>query len=70
VADGTPIRSRVGYGLELTGAVGIGMARSLVGAAQRTTRGMRELTREAAAAQDAEDESPQEDSGDSGEGSA
>jgi putative long chain acyl-CoA synthase len=50
VADGTPIRSRVGYGLELTGAVGIGMARSLVGAAQRTTRGMRELTREAAAA--------------------
>jgi putative long chain acyl-CoA synthase len=44
------VRNRVGYGLELAGAVGGGMARSVVGAAQRTTRGVRELSREAAGA--------------------
>jgi putative long chain acyl-CoA synthase len=42
------VRNRVGYGLELAGAVGGGMARSVVGTARRTTRGMRELSREAA----------------------
>jgi putative long chain acyl-CoA synthase len=42
------VRNRVGYGLELAGAVSTGMARSLVGTAQRTARGMRELSREAA----------------------
>ncbi len=55
-ADGEPVhgavqvRNRVGYGVELAGAVSSGMARSIVGAARRTTRGMRELTREAAGA--------------------
>jgi putative long chain acyl-CoA synthase len=48
VVGGTPIRNRVGYGIELAGAVGEGMARSVVGAARRTTRGVRELGREAA----------------------
>lgn len=47
---GTQIRNRVGYTAELAGAVGEGMARSLVGAARRTARGMRELSREAAGA--------------------
>jgi putative long chain acyl-CoA synthase len=42
------VRNRVGYGIELAGAVGEGMARSVVGAARRTTRGVRELGREAA----------------------
>jgi putative long chain acyl-CoA synthase len=42
------VRGRVGYGLELVAAVGEGMARSVAGAARRTTRGMRELGREAA----------------------
>jgi putative long chain acyl-CoA synthase len=42
----TPIRSRVGYGIELAGAVSEGMARSAVAAA----RGLRELGREAAGA--------------------
>jgi len=42
------MRNRVGYGLELAGAVGTGMARSIVGAAKRTARSVRELTREAA----------------------
>ncbi|HEX8977441.1 MAG TPA: AMP-binding protein [Solirubrobacteraceae bacterium] len=42
------VRNRVGYGLELAGAVGNGLARSLAGTARRTARGMRELGREAA----------------------
>jgi putative long chain acyl-CoA synthase len=42
------VRNRVGYGLELVGAVGSGVARSLFGTARRTARGMRELSREAA----------------------
>jgi putative long chain acyl-CoA synthase len=44
----TDIGNRVGYGLELAGAVGQGMARSAVGAARRARRGVRELGREAA----------------------
>jgi putative long chain acyl-CoA synthase len=44
------VRNRVGYSLELAGAVSEGMARSVVGAARRTRRGMRELGREAAGA--------------------
>ena len=43
-----PVRNRVGYGAELAGAVGTGMARSVVGTARRTVAGVRELTREAA----------------------
>ena len=42
------VRSRVGYGAELAGAVSSGAARSLVSAARRTTRGVAQLTREAA----------------------
>jgi putative long chain acyl-CoA synthase len=42
------VRNRVGYGLELAGAVGSGIARSMVGTARRSARGMRELGREAA----------------------
>ena len=42
------VRNRVGYGLELAGAVGTGMARSMVGTARRTARSVRELGREAA----------------------
>jgi putative long chain acyl-CoA synthase len=42
------VRNRVNYGLELSGAVGTGVARSMLGTARRTARGMRELTREAA----------------------
>ena len=42
------VRNRVGYGLELAGAVGTGVGRSMVGTARRTARSMRELTREAA----------------------
>ncbi|MEA2210894.1 MAG: putative long chain acyl-CoA synthase [Solirubrobacteraceae bacterium] len=42
------VRNRVGYGLELAGAVSNGVARSLVHSARRTARGMRELSREAA----------------------
>jgi putative long chain acyl-CoA synthase len=42
------VRNRVGYGLELAGAVGGGMARSVLGTARRTARSVRELTREAA----------------------
>ena len=42
------VRNRVGYGLELAGGVGTGIARSLVGTARRTVRSVRELTREAA----------------------
>ena len=44
------VRNHVGYGLELAGAVGVGMVRSVAGAAQRAARGARELTREAAGA--------------------
>jgi putative long chain acyl-CoA synthase len=42
------VRNRLGYGLELAGAVGAGMARSVVGGARLAARGARELTREAA----------------------
>ena len=42
------VRSRVGYGLELAGAVSTGAARSVVTAAKRTTRGVGQLAREAA----------------------
>jgi putative long chain acyl-CoA synthase len=42
------IQNRIGYGLELAGAVSSGIARSMVGGARRTTRSMRELGREAA----------------------
>ena len=42
------VRSRVGYGLELTAAVGGGIARSILGTTRRTARSVRELTREAA----------------------
>ena len=45
-----PIRNRVDYGMELAGAVSGGIARSMTGAVRRTTRGVRELTREAAGA--------------------
>ena len=44
------VTNRVGYGVELVGAVGGGIARSMLGTARRTTRGMRELTLEAAGA--------------------
>ena len=44
------VGNRVGYGVELAGAVGTGIARSMVGTARRTARGMRELSREAASA--------------------
>ena len=42
------VGSRVGYGLELAGAVGAGMARSAAGTARRTVRSVRELSKEAA----------------------
>ncbi len=45
----SPVRNRVGYGVELAAGVGAGMARSAVGTAERAVRGMRELSREAAA---------------------
>ncbi len=41
------VRNRVGYGVELAGAVGGGIARSVLGTARRSVTGMRELTREA-----------------------
>ncbi|HWF75075.1 MAG TPA: AMP-binding protein [Solirubrobacteraceae bacterium] len=47
-AEGPPVSSRVGFGLELASEVGVGIARSLVGTTSRTLRGVRELTREAA----------------------
>ncbi|HTU84067.1 MAG TPA: AMP-binding protein [Solirubrobacteraceae bacterium] len=52
--DGAPelppqVRNRVGYGIELAAGVGAGMARSAIGTAERAARGVRELTREAAA---------------------
>jgi putative long chain acyl-CoA synthase len=42
------VRNRVGYGLELAGGVGTGIARSVLGTAARTARSVREITREAA----------------------
>ncbi|MHB8659210.1 MAG: AMP-binding protein [Solirubrobacteraceae bacterium] len=42
------VRNRLGYGLELAGGVGNGMARSAVGTAVRTVRSVRELARGAA----------------------
>ncbi len=42
------VRNRVGYGVELAGGVGAGMARSAVRTARGTLRGVRELSREAA----------------------
>ena len=42
------VRNRVGYGLELTGGVATGIARSALGTAARTARSVRELAREAA----------------------
>jgi putative long chain acyl-CoA synthase len=50
IAQRDQIQNRVGYGLELAGAVGNGIARSMLGGARRTTRSMRELAREAARA--------------------
>jgi putative long chain acyl-CoA synthase len=43
------VRNRVGYGVELAAGVGAGIARDAVGAAGRAVRGVRELSREAAA---------------------
>jgi putative long chain acyl-CoA synthase len=49
-ADLTPqVRNHLGYGIELAAGVGAEMARSAVGTAGRAVRGMRELSREAAA---------------------
>jgi putative long chain acyl-CoA synthase len=42
------VRNRVGYGLELAGAVGGGLAKAMASTAGRTARSMRELGREAA----------------------
>ena len=42
------VTGRVGYGLELVGAVGTGIVRSLAGRTRRTVRSVREITREAA----------------------
>ncbi len=47
---GSRFPNRVGYGVELAGAVGTGIARSMAVTARRTVRGMRELSREAAGA--------------------
>jgi putative long chain acyl-CoA synthase len=43
-----PVRNRVEYGFELAGAVGTGIARSVLSTARRTVRSMRELSLEAA----------------------
>jgi putative long chain acyl-CoA synthase len=43
------VRNRVGYGMELAAGVGAGIARTTLGTADRAVRGVRELTREAAA---------------------
>ena len=43
------VRNRVGYGVELAAGVGVEVARSAVGLAERAVRGARALTREAAA---------------------
>ena len=42
------VRNRLGYGLELAGGVGVGIARSAVGTARRAVRTVEGLTREAA----------------------
>ena len=42
------VRNRVGYGAELAAGVGVEVARSAVGLAERAVRGARELSREAA----------------------
>jgi putative long chain acyl-CoA synthase len=42
------VRNRVGYGLELAGGVGTGIARSLLRTTENTLKGLRELTFEAA----------------------
>jgi putative long chain acyl-CoA synthase len=42
------VAGRVGYGLELAGAVGTGIARSMAGTARTTARSFRGLTRDAA----------------------
>src|SRR5581483_4659338 len=42
------VGSRIGYDLELAGAVGARAARTMLGTARRTVRGVRELTAEAA----------------------
>ena len=42
------VRNRMVYGVELAGAVGTGMARSVLGTASRTVRSVRELARETA----------------------
>jgi putative long chain acyl-CoA synthase len=43
------VRNRVGYGVELAVGVGAGIARTTIGTAGRAVRGVRQLTREAAA---------------------
>ena len=43
------VRNRVAYGVELATGVGAGIARTTIGTAGRAVRGVRELTREAAA---------------------
>jgi putative long chain acyl-CoA synthase len=50
VAGGVGFRNRVDYGLELAGGVSSGIARSMLGTAQRAGRSVRELSREAAGA--------------------
>ncbi len=45
---GRRVRNRLGYALELAGAVGTGIARSTVHRSRHAVRGMREITREAA----------------------
>jgi putative long chain acyl-CoA synthase len=42
------VRNRIGYGMELTAGVGVGMARSLATTGERALRSVRELAREAA----------------------
>jgi putative long chain acyl-CoA synthase len=42
------VRNRLGYGLELAGGIGVGIARSAVGTARRAVATVEELTREAA----------------------
>jgi putative long chain acyl-CoA synthase len=48
VSPSLEVRGHVGYGFELATAVGEGIARTTFGAARRTVRGVRELTREVA----------------------
>ncbi len=48
IAQRDRIQNRVGYGVELAGAVGSGIARTMVGGVGRTARSVRELAREAA----------------------